>query len=622
MTGQANDRTRGWACVRRGPVQVVVLCLLTGLALVAGGCDNSGGPASSPERIDFNFFPTPDSLGVNSSVYLDFRVTASPPVTFSVDWTLDGQPVAVGPNFRFFPPDLGPMLLQAHAYHEDRSARHQWWINVTNTHPLEFSFDPPADDVVLVAGEDRRFRVLDQWPFDVTYRWHHAGQVVGSDSTWVFAAEALGPDSLRVAVEAAGLVFGHSWQLTVEPYRPPTVSEVLAVDGPTGGSVQIVWLSVTPVVQPVSGYEVAASFTGPITEENWDQVLHLGRFDHTADGVWLRQTFTEAENGLIPGARAWFGVRSFDDQGSLSGLAVNADIVVPLSWWAGGQVRDELGVPLAGALIQDDLQLFAEVTDAEGRYRIGPFAGHQSVRLRTVTPDVDLPGQPGTSWHDYRTGNLTMAMEASRPVDFTLITAYGADPSCASNEGSFLTYLRYMTRTSITTTLRPNYRLYKWDHYPLTVFIPEFMGEGGVDFRANCALTLAMWNTSMGEDYFTQVDDAEAADVVFLFADFGNLANGQASLLLPDDEAWQLGDVVPEKMQVYVHNTLDDDQRVQETALHELGHVLGLNRHSLCNNTGYLMYITANGVLDNGPENAIHLDERRAVRTIRYLPQG
>jgi hypothetical protein len=34
------------------------------------------------------------------------------------------------------------------------------------------------------------------------------------------------------------------------------------------------------------------------------------------------------------------------------------------------------------------------------------------------------------------------------------------------------------------------------------------------------------------------------------------------------------------------------------------------------------MYITASGILDNGPENAIHQDELRAIKAIRHLPQG
>jgi len=63
-------------------------------------------------------------------------------------------------------------------------------------------------------------------------------------------------------------------------------------------------------------------------------------------------------------------------------------------------------------------------------------------------------------------------------------------------------------------------------------------------------------------------------------------------------------------------------QRLIETAAHELGHCLGLYGHAFCPETPYLMDNTAGGALDNGPENAIHIDERRAVRMIRQMPQG
>lgn len=592
------------------------------LGLLAAGCDNTGGPPRDPAETRFSFLPAPDSLAVNSSAYLDFQVASSPAVTFNVTWTLDGQPVAVGKSFRFFPPDLGPMVLQAHAVYEEFSADRRWDLDVTNTHPLAFSYDPPEADQQLIEGEHRRFQVRHQWPFTVSFSWIQAGRVVGTDSLYDYTAGIPGPDSLRVDVTADGQVLGQAWRLAVDPYRPPEVTQVLAVDGPTGGSAEVVWQATAPVVYPVDGYEVAVSFAGPITEGNWDQALHLGRFPHTQDFAWMRRTFTEAEHGLVPGAQGWFAVRSGDDQGNLSPVNANAGLSISLSWWAAGLVVDELGVPVAGALVQDDLQLFSEVTDAEGWYRIGPFADHQTVRLRTITPDGGDPEQVGTAWHDYRTGDLTTGGDITLPLDFRLITSYGTDPGCPDYGGSFLTYFRYMTRTSFTTDLRPDQRLYKWDHYPLTVHIPQYLGEGGLDFRASAALTLDIWNDSMGEDYFVLTDSEEAADVVFVFGDDGDLANGATSLVLPGDLNWQLGDTVPQKMQVYVHNTLDDAQRVQEVALHELGHVLGLYRHALCNNNGYLMYFVAAGALDNGPENAIHIDERRAVRTIRYLPQG
>ncbi len=60
---------------------------------------------------------------------------------------------------------------------------------------------------------------------------------------------------------------------------------------------------------------------------------------------------------------------------------------------------------------------------------------------------------------------------------------------------------------------------------------------------------------------------------------------------------------------------------VAEVSLHELGHTLGLLNHSDCYVPEYLMVIAGGfGALDRN--EPIHLDERRAVECIRYLPQG
>lgn len=595
--------------------------LLAALGLVwLVGCDTAGDPLPLPEGPQFSFFPQVDTLGVISTGYTDFQVVATPPVTFNVAWTLDDVPVGVGQNFRFFPPDLGTMCLKAHATYEGQAADCRWDLTVTNDHSLIFYFDPPDPDVSLVQLQTKQFQVYHDWPFARSFRWYRHGQVAGQDSTYLFAADFTGPDSLRVEVEAGDQIFSMDWNLTVTSYQPPAVQEVLARDGLGGGSVEVIWQAVVPVIHPVSGYLVAASFDGPITVDNWDDAIQVGPIDHVPELTWIRTTLTEPEHGMIPGANGWFAVRSVGAQDILSDIVTNAQHSLTNNWWIEGVVTDELGNALAGVELSDEDFLYATQTDAAGWYRIGPFVDNRTAVLRTHSADEDLPGQPGTSWHDYRTGALTM--EAHQNLDLNLITRYGADPDCPANEGSFVAYFRYMTRTSIITELRPDFRLYKWEHYPLSVYIPEYIGDTSIDFQMNCALTLDMWNTNLGEEYLVQVGDPDLADVVFIFGDQGSSANGQTSLLEPAGQAYLLGDVIPEKMQVYIHNTLDEVQRVQETSLHELGHVLGMNRHSLCSQPGYLMYVTAAGALDNGPENAIHIDELRAVRTIRYLPQG
>ncbi len=58
--------------------------------------------------------------------------------------------------------------------------------------------------------------------------------------------------------------------------------------------------------------------------------------------------------------------------------------------------------------------------------------------------------------------------------------------------------------------------------------------------------------------------------------------------------------------------------------MHELGHAMGLYEHVDVIPPGetYLMALSSAGALDEGPENAVHVDEKRMLNAIRFLPQG
>ena len=121
-------------------------------------------------------------------------------------------------------------------------------------------------------------------------------------------------------------------------------------------------------------------------------------------------------------------------------------------------------------------------------------------------------------------------------------------------------------------------------------------------------------------DFLVRTTDEGSADIVFLF-EHRSQNYGQTSLLLPAGK--DLGEVIPLKMQIWINTTtdLDDLPKVQGIALHEFGHTLGLFSHSDCSNVGHLMAVAGGSGAMNRVE-PIHLDERRAIRAIRNIPQG
>jgi hypothetical protein len=476
-------------------------------------------------------------------------------------------------------------------------------------------------DVVVPNTAD--FSVSSSGTGTVQATWVLNGQEVGSAPTFQYQSGAVGLDTLTVRTVLNGETRERVWLITVlssPSLLPPPVPGVQILDGNAPMDVVVNWLWIAQSAFPVVEYLVAGSYEGPVTVDNWEEADLLGTFPHVPGQAGYTALFTAEEHGMLPAETLHVGLRARDDRGQLSTIAEFYQHTISFAWYVEGIVTDEYGTPLQEIIIDYDCPSCRVNTDVNGFYRIGPFLDSEAVNIYTASSNA-----LGTGWYDFAPRPFTYD-----PLDTTndlmLLTRSGMDELCTTYSNEFLAFLRTMTRTDVTTAQRHDYSLYKWEEYPVKVYIPDHVRESDqLDFGANARVTLDYWNQAMGEDYLVEVSDEGAAQIRFTFEDLGTGVNGQTLLNQPSEPVvFVLGDVIPELVQVRINTLiLPNAQRIQETSLHELGHALGLYAHvSGCSDRPYLMNVTSAGVLDDGPEGAIHSDEVRLLHAIRYLPQG
>ncbi|MFH2052801.1 MAG: hypothetical protein ABIK96_10095 [bacterium] len=382
------------------------------------------------------------------------------------------------------------------------------------------------------------------------------------------------------------------------------------------GQVKAAWSPPSPTLHPLDKYLVGFSPDGPLDEDSWDASVILAEVPAVPGQVEYTILLEPGSDGLIPGLPVWFGVRARDTMGQLSPLEGEYSTVPSFVLDAAGRVRDIDGLPLVGVPVRLTLQgggVFDTFTDAAGTFGYSQVLADSRLNIETGMASV----QPG-SYFDYNF--VPQVGDTLLDLEIVLLPRHRMDSACVHQTSNFVHYFREMTNTINPTSNRPDTRLNKWETWPLVVYIPPDPATGSPPFQAMSSGAVALWNQIMGET-FALTGDPGAAQVVFRFADDFPHVNGQVSVLLPAGGNF-IGDVIPEKMEVYINTVITNQQRIMEVALHELGHVLGIADHSTCSAAGYLMYISSAGVLDDGPENAIHPDEQLLVKAIRGLPQG
>ncbi len=397
--------------------------------------------------------------------------------------------------------------------------------------------------------------------------------------------------------------------------NPREVPFVTVEHGPAPGEAEVSWWIVNWSTFPIEEYQVACSIEGPITDANWDAARIIGHFPQRKGQVLYREIFGKAEE-LVQGTTTWIAVRARDAMGNLSRLNESHRLTLTTEWWIEGRVLDLWGNPIEGSTVTSPHTGGTALTDFNGAYRVGPFRDIDTIGL--VADGVT----PNGSWYGLAREPIRnrSGLTAVPNQDFSLIPRNTIDPYCVLPDNEFLTYLRRMTFTGFIGNSSFTTILHRWDHYPLTVYIPPLVNDAGVHFDDGVYAALLIWNNAMGEDYLVRTDRNDGADIEFHYEEMQNFY-GKTSLLLPSGPGTGLNLVIPEKMRISLNTVLPDLRNVTEISLHEFGHSLGLYNHSDCSAPGYLMKI-AGGFGSLSREEPVHLDERRAVAAVRYLPQG
>jgi len=489
------------------------------------------------------------------------------------------------------------------------------------------SFRPVDETVYLDLQDEQVFSVTVNGPEAAGIAFSRGAETLGTEAEYHYVAHETGEDSLLATASLPDRTLSRRWRIVVSndlSQYPPGISGVSVVHGTTPGSVQITWSKPAESAMPdtLTHYLLAVSYEGAITHHSWAATTIVDSIPYVEQLQYQRQY--EADHPAIEGGqRAWFCIRALDDQGRLSPVCTSVAIDIAALYWLEGTVVDDTHNPLADVVVKYDVTCgtCSTQTDHEGWFRLGPFPDHRKYTLTTFSPDENTLPDAVDAYYDFETDSLGID-DAATPLDLVLIPRYGLAAECpaAVYADHFLIFLREMTRTVEGFADTPPYQhLYRWESYPVSVFIGEGLSNSGqLSLREPALEAVTRWNDVMGEDYFMVTDVEDTAQVTVNFdPDLPTL--GIARQVEP--YGFEINQVIPQRIEIEIKTSFEDYVKVVETTMHELGHALMMGGHSDCGQGIHLMDNAPFGMLgsEHGP---VHPDERRLVRCIRALAQG
>lgn len=489
------------------------------------------------------------------------------------------------------------------------------------TETIQVSFLPEATELQASVGDTVYFQALREPTGSMDVQWSVDGVGAGDGSNLDYITSTAGDYQISVSIMIEDKNFTNSWSVHIDAENvtpPPSIYYLNTTHGSETGGINLAWPRVVPTDRLITHYLIVYSTIGPITTANWDEAQSLGSVAENTEMVVHNATFG-ANEGIPGGETIWLGVVAVDELGLRSSFPARSVITTTYSWYISGTVFDEARQPIHNAIVDFGCSTCRVNTNANGEFRGGPFSSNEDISLFTVTSDLpDAGSEFFDAYYDMSIKDIAPGDDVY--FDICLIGRYGIDEMCttALYGGDFLKYFMEMTKTEAPTPGRKNRNLYKWEQYPVSVYIPPFVNAFDHDMEALSLAGMELWNTIMGEEYFVRVDDIESAGIYFDFSSNDSF-HGLATMIEPNSA---IGDTIPELIELLVENSNPSALWIQEIAMHELGHAIGCVDHAICSSAGYLMYVSPGGVLSGDELDAIHIDEQRMMRAIRYLPMG
>lgn len=579
-----------------------------------GSCGRSTPPAAIPPRLLYYSPNGADTLVLDEEGTERFLLEAQTGDEASYRAFVGDSllPLAAG-EFLFRPADFG--LVWPHIREDSVIAvtlqvqdagltlGRTWPLRVSVTPGIEFFVLPAHPEVAAAVSDTLEFLMsVQNAPGSVEYRWRVDGSYVGAGQTLTYVPLTEGLLLLEghAWVPGTGIDLTHYWHLTIAPcgdQEPPgTVSDLRIGPGPTPGNLVVRFAAAVdfPEGEP-SRYEIRFwdAFLPP---EQWNTTNLIGLLPATPGAS--EELFVIPN--LAPGRLFFVRVRAQDAcgnrspwsaiaSGKVAGFAVGGRLV---DWETGAGIPN-VEVRYGIGRLQDEVRVF---TDAEGNFHCANVPAKEASESNPPGLLRDEAGGAVGLWYD---------IVDTRAIDDSLHYAHGSFRTGATQTGAYAQFLDYLLTMGITGGLNDlGEGIVVHPRYPIPVHLAPHT-QNGIAYDELARNALAIWEEDTGLDLFTEVASPQEGAIDIVYTD-----EGYSSHRYTD---WEAGTGVPLHSEIrwVANGQPGSEASLQRVILHELGHALGPQRHSL-----EIQHVLATTNVVDRPST----DEIKLLRTLYHLP--